>query len=275
MNTPNLRLSLLALLSSSLGTMAADIQLPLVASDAHKTIRASMPQSARASNSVPESIKKLPSDLGKPTYGQFRFGPKESQMTIGFVFDDPPGKPARLFMDANGNGDLTDDPAPEWTMSDKERNGKPYRYGEGYAMLYLAQGDESSKVRLKLYRYVGNEPSMRGDLQYYPDYARIGKVELDGKTYGAILHDEYASGDYRHFAATIKLDLNGDGRFDFRTESFRASDPFKVGDSVYEVTGITANGSAFQIVKSTRPLVEESPRAAGHSRAARQRSTSV
>ena len=256
MNTPTLRLSLLALLSSSLGTMAADIQLPLVTSGAHQTIRASMPQSARASNSMPESIKKLPSDLGKPTYGQLRFGPKESQMTVSFVFDDPPGKPVRLFMDGNGNGDLTDDPAPEWTMSDKERNGKTYRYGEGYAMLYLAQGDESSKVRLKLYRYVGSEPTMRGDLQYYPDYARIGKVELDGKTYGAILHDEYASGDYRHFAATIKLDFNDDGRFDFGKESFRASDPFKVGDTVYEVTGVTANGSSFQIVKSTRPVPE-------------------
>lgn len=255
MNTSTRRILLLALLSSS-SAIAADIQLPMIASGAHDTIRASLPQSARASSEKPASISKLPADLTAPTFGQFKFGPKEAPMTIAFAFDDPPGKPGRLFMDANGNGDLTDDPAPEWTMSDKERNGKAYRYGEGHVMLYLAKGDESSKVRVKLYRYVGSEPSMRGDLQYYPDYARIGKVELDGKTYGAILHDEYASGDYRHFGTTIKFDLNGDGRFNFGAESFRTADPFKVGEQAYEVTGVNANGSSFQLVKSTRPVPE-------------------
>ena len=139
---------------------AADIQLPLVSSGAMQKIGGYIPQKAITSGKPPASLKKAPADLSAPAYGEIKFGPKESPSGVLFVIDEPSGKPWRLFVDVNANGDLTDDPPAEWTMREvKGRDGKSYQQGSGSAMLALSAADSSSAVRVAMYRFDQSDPA--------------------------------------------------------------------------------------------------------------------
>ena len=62
------------------------------------------------STNRPAAAKNLPSDLASPLFGTLKFGPNEAPVTFTVVLDEPEGQSARLWVDANRNGDLTDDP---------------------------------------------------------------------------------------------------------------------------------------------------------------------
>ena len=72
------------------------------------------------------------------------------------------------------------------------------------------------------------------------------RVALDG--YGA-------GGDYRGRVA-LRLDLDGNGRFVQRGESFDIAKPFNVGRTTYEIADMSPLGDAFTIVKSEQKVPE-------------------
>ena len=89
-----------------------------------------------------------------PLYGEIKIGPKESPATCLVVLDEPDGKPSRLFIDTNGNGDLTDDAAPNW--ADKKMPGRDgaetvIHMGDGSVMIPFASGARNG--HLSLYRF--------------------------------------------------------------------------------------------------------------------------
>src|SRR5689334_1766173 len=55
-------------------------------------------------------ITKKPDGLKAPHYGSIKVGDKE----FAFILDEPEGAPAKLYVDSNGDGDLTNDPATVW-----------------------------------------------------------------------------------------------------------------------------------------------------------------
>ncbi len=67
----------------------------------------------------PAALRRAPSGLEAPLYGEFTLGSSEHPATFTVLVDEPDGKPARLWVDRNGNGDLTDDPLIEWTFRRK------------------------------------------------------------------------------------------------------------------------------------------------------------
>src|SRR6478609_4748214 len=73
------------------------------------------PKHLDLSDTAPESIKRAPGDLVAPKYTAFTLGPAKSQATYLVIMDEADGKPSRLFVDGNSNGDLTDDPVATWT----------------------------------------------------------------------------------------------------------------------------------------------------------------
>src|SRR6478735_6190481 len=73
------------------------------------------PKQLDLADAAPESIKKAPADLVAPRYSALKLGPAKSQATLSVIMDHVDGKPSRLFVDANANGDLTDDPVATWT----------------------------------------------------------------------------------------------------------------------------------------------------------------
>ena len=136
-----------------------------------------------------------------PLYGQLKLGPAEAPTTYFVIVDEPEGKPSRLFVDANGNGDLTDDPPTEWKgRPEKTGNGMELTTTMGGANLQMTYGAEKVKLHLAMYRFDKHDArraAYTNVLFYYRDYGRAGDVSLGGKTYHAMLVDESATGDYR------------------------------------------------------------------------------
>ena len=245
---------------------APDVQLKLLPIGGMAKMGGYMPQRLTLSADKPDSLKKLPADLGAPLFGTLKLGPNDSATSIAIVLDEPEGKPSRLFVDANANGDLTDDPAPVWTSRPvKNKDGADYTQFSGSAKVNVPLGKEMAELNLPMYRFDKRDPAratVKGFLFYYADYVREGEVTLGGKTYKALLADQLATGDFRGKDAEssgVKLfiDSNEDGKLDGRNEAFDVRQPFNVGGQTYEIAGLTAGGESFRIQKSAKVVAEK------------------
>jgi thiol-disulfide isomerase/thioredoxin len=211
----------------------------------------------------PDGVTKLPDGLKAPLYGTFKFGPQESPTKATLLLDEPEDGPARLWIDRNANGDLTDDPPIKWD----ERKGDtgPILSWGGTAAVETAYGAEKRTLGLSLYRFNKSDPkraALRNTLFYYRTYGFAGNVSLGGKEYPSLLVDDATTGDFRGTdAATgprvnLLMDLNGDGKFDSKVERFDVRQPFNVNGSTYEIAGLTASGGTFTISKSDKKVAE-------------------
>ncbi len=252
-----------------LPALADEVKLEWLPSGAMPKLGGYMPQRLALSEAKPDGVSKLPGDLAAPLFGQLRLGPADAPSSFWVAVDEPEGKPARLWVDANGNGDLTDDPAAEWVgRPSKDRAGVERTMYSGGATLKVAYGATPQEFRVAMYRFDKNDPqraALKSTLLYYADYARSGDVVLGGKKYGALLVDDFVTGDFRGAkdekgkAVKLFLDVNEDGKFDRRRESFDVTEPFNIGGTTYEIAGMQPSGEAFQIVKSDRVVAETKP----------------
>ena len=201
----------------------------------------------------PASMRRVPEGLAAPLYGEFIFGPSEQPMTFGVAADEPDGKPARLWVDRNGNGDLTDDPPIEWKiLKSPNPNGPDFTAYRGRAMLLIQSGGKPLEFGLQMQRMVKDNPNFKDSqdfLGYGRDYARTGYVTLGRKSIRVALDDYGTGGDFRG-RVSLRLDLDGNGRFVGRGERFDIAKPFNVGGTTYEIADMSPLGDAFTIVKS-------------------------
>ena len=56
------------------------------------------------------------------------------------------------------------------------------------------------------------------------------------------------------------LDLNNNGKFEHKGETFDVAQPFNIGGTTYEIAGLNASGGTFQFVKSSQTVEETKPR---------------
>ena len=74
------------------------------------------------------------------------------------AIDEPDGKDAKLFVDANGNGDLTDDPPINWEKHDLVNpSGKRQIQYTGDVKLPLGKDEKAPSVNLGTYRFDKND----------------------------------------------------------------------------------------------------------------------
>lgn len=256
---------LLALLAAVplLAVAAEDVKLRLLSSGGMSKMGGYYPLRLALSAEKPEATQKLPADLAAPLFGTFKLGPAGAPTAIAVVLDEPDGKPSRLFVDANANGDLTDDPAPAWNSRNvKGSDGKDYQQYSGSAKVIVPLGKEPATLTIAMYRFDKRDPAraaQKGFLFHYPDYAREGEVKLGDKTFRALLADRRATGDFRgkegaDSGVQLFLDVNGNGKFESATEAFDVRQPFDVGGQTYEIAGLTAGGESFRIQKSVKAV---------------------
>jgi peroxiredoxin len=261
----------LLLLGSNLIASADDVKMDWQSSGVSSKAGYYRPLHLELSSVKPDGIKTAPADLAAPLYGKLQLGPAEAPTTFYVIVDEPEGKPSRLFVDANGNGDLTDDPPTEWkARPEKGPDGAELNTYLGGAELQVPYGAEKLKAHVGIYRFDKHDSrraSFVNYLFYYRDYGRAGDVSLGGKTYHAMLLDEGVTGDFRpakgasESSVTLLLDLNNNGKFEGRGESFDAAKPFNIGGTTYELANLNASGGAFQFVKSSQTVEETKPRA--------------
>ena len=238
------------------------VKMTLIPSDAMPELGGYRPQQAKLSPDRPAELKKAP-DLVSPLYGKIPFGGKSYLVVV----DEPEGHDTKIYVDANGNGDLTDDPPVEWNKKQYPgQNGAQLTNYMGKIQLPLTAGDKLATVSLGAYRFDKNDTqraALKDILFYYSDYAYEGQITLGGKEYRAMLADDNATGDFRGKPASgrsgsgvrLMIDLNGDHKFDFRSEMFDVAKPFNVGGTSWQVADLTPAGS-FRIEKSSETVAE-------------------
>jgi len=241
------------------------VVLKPITTGASSTIGYYMPQRLTLSASKPGTITKVPEGLTAAMYGELPFAGKK----VALILDEPTGAPAKLYIDSNANGDLTDDGQQKWEGKASKNGDKEYTMYSGGGKVLLG----TTPVNLNMYRFDKTDPSreqLKDVLLYYRDYALEGEAAIAGKSIKAMLVDDATTGDYRGKAIETKdgketasgvnllLDVNGNGKFDRKGESFDVRKPFNIHGTTYEVAELDANGASFQIVKSSKS-VEEIP----------------
>jgi peroxiredoxin len=264
-----LSLALAGVLSLAAAAAAApEVNMKWLASEANKDLSGYMPQRLKLSSDKPASLKKSPDGLTAPLYGEIKIGPREKPAKLVVCVEEPEGKPSRLFVDANGNGDLTDDAAPNWAdQKTPGRDGKENVIHMGDATVRIPFAGDGLEARLVMYRFDksdANRAPLMDSIFYYRDYALKGDIRFADKSHPAMLVDELAAGDFRgkdgvQFSGVrLLVDSNGDGKFDPRRESFDVKKPFNIAGTTWELADLTADGK-FKIVKSSQTVEEIKP----------------
>lgn len=246
---------------------AEEVQLKWQSSEAHQKLGNYSPQRLQLTAVKPDAVKKAPGGLAAPLYGELKLGPKDAQGTTLIILDEPEGKPARLFVDANNNGDFSDDSAANWNSRKiPGPDGKDLTSYNGDATVKIPYAGGSKDAHLFFYRFDKADErraALKDFLFYYRDFALSGDIKLGDKSYAAMLVDEMSSGDFRgaegkSSRVRLLIDSNSDGKFDSRREGYDIRSPFNIGGTTYEVSGMTAAGS-FQIFKSKEAVEEVQP----------------
>ncbi|MFN7021677.1 MAG: TlpA family protein disulfide reductase [Phycisphaerales bacterium] len=282
-------LSTIALFTLTTGTPAiADqaVRFSLLSTGAGKKIGYYGPQKLDLSTERPATITRLPEGLESSPHLLFTklnisaWGNPEANFHV--VIEEPEGRSGepepgsfRLWIDANGNGDLTDDPTVEW----KGRYGKTddeltFMTYQGVAPVNLGTEAEPYPAGVRLYRFDKTDArrtQTRDSIMYYRDYATEGTLTLLGRSFRAMLADEGCRGDFRgrtaepgqpplpHSGVSILIDVNDNGRFDNRGEVFDSHKPFNIGGITYELADITRDGLSFRVVVSSQSVPEIPP----------------
>jgi len=276
-----------AVLAFASGALAqGTFKLTPLPEGAMKKIGYYSPQRLTLSDTKPGTIKKLPEGLKSPRFGVLAIGGDaksggKSAPVYHVVLDESDDKP-RLLIDSNGNGDLTDDGDTEWKDTPrKNKDGEEFHFYAGGGVVKLARGGESLDAHLSMYRFDPTDPqhaAQKDIVLFYRDYAYEGEVKLGGKTYKAMLADEQASGDFRgkdlgaeadapadddkpakSSGVVLLVDVNGNGKFESRGESYDVRKPFNIAGTTYEVKDVSPLGTSFKIVKSSRKVAEVKP----------------
>jgi thiol-disulfide isomerase/thioredoxin len=220
------------------------------------------PQQLTLSKAKPEQLKKVPYDVAAPQYGLVKFGPKE----YVFLLDEPAGKAARLFVDSNGNGDLTDEAAITLTaVPYRSKSGLNLKQYMGVATLPILGTDGTSMgtASLRVFRLDKKDPentALKNVVVYYRDYGVEGNVSLGGKSYPFLLDDTKAGGDFsKPTDVAFLIDVNNNGKFDKTGESYPLGTPFNIGGTTYELSEVSPSGNRFVVKKSTQTVAEVLP----------------
>ena len=160
-------------------------------------------------------ITKKPAGLANPRYGKLEFG----QKSFAIILDEPVGKPASLYVDSNGDGDLSND-AATWTPGQN----KMYN---GSAKLDIGKG---TPVTIMLYRFDPADPrraTLKDTVLYYADFGYEVDLALDGKSNKSFIVGEPSTN------TSLRVDRNGDGKFSYKRETVTVGKPFNFTGTTY------------------------------------------
>jgi peroxiredoxin len=237
---------------------AQEVKLEWMPKGFFEITRYHRPRALNLSEVKPDHISKLPEALVKPQFASIEIGPKDARMKVGIVIEQLGLKEARMWLDANGDGDLTNDPAVDWQPRVTKGDAREKVGWGGDAQVSVKHGDNTLGMGLRFYRNdISDGPISRpGPLIYHRDFGRSGFIQLNGRAIKTYLSDDTTLGDFLAGGTNIGIDLNGDNKIDMRTEKLPITAPFNIGGTTYEVSGLTSDGSRFELVKSDKTVPE-------------------
>lgn len=217
------------------------------------TIRSMRPMNVILSPTAPTGLSKVPENLTGPLYGSFITGPEKEQLTHAFIQEFAEGKMLRMHVDANGNGDLTDDPACPVTSSDYERpDGARTTTDHASAMVTLGSGSDR-RGNVKFYQPRPAAGTLPRAISWHTDFGLAGEISVEGKSYPAILVDGDGQGSWSlegrvGTAPLLWVDAKGDGR----GRTFSASRPMELSGQWWKAAEMKPDGS-FRLAAAEKP----------------------
>lgn len=168
-----------------------------------------------------DAIGVAPEDLQNPKYGQFEFG----DQSWLFILDEPEDGEPKMFIDRNGDGDLTNDTEVAW---EGRKQGEFTTY-YGDAEIEFENGEVAA---MSMYRFdPGDErrKSLANTVLYYGDFGFQIDLELDGNAF-----ETFVSG-YITEQSRLQIDRNRDGKLSRNFESLSIGEPFNFTGTTYEL----------------------------------------
>jgi thiol-disulfide isomerase/thioredoxin len=162
------------------------------------------------------STLKRPDGLTNPRFGTLEVAGK----TFAYILDEPEGKPASLYVDTNGDGNLTNDPTTKW---DAGANGL-YR---GWATVDIGKGEPAS---IGVYRFNPNDPQrqdLKDTLMYYFDFGHSVSFKIDGNEVAAMI------AGFPTAKSSFGYDRNADKKISSNFERIRVGTPFNFTGTTY------------------------------------------
>jgi thiol-disulfide isomerase/thioredoxin len=151
-----------------------------------------MPEATKLSPQKPEGITKEPQYNGTPKYATITLG-NGTPNRFTLVSDEVDGKDARIYLDLNGDGDLTNDGTGDWPIKIAGKDGGLPNYEGTWTFKPGWKtpdgGNTVGEYALNFYWQPG-----RGQLNYYNASARVGKISVGGKNYDVTLLENDADG---------------------------------------------------------------------------------
>jgi thiol-disulfide isomerase/thioredoxin len=162
----------------------------------------------------PAGIKK-PDGLTNVSYGEIPVGAKK----FGYLIQEAAGETPKMFVDANGDGDFTNDGAI--TMQKKATS------YHGDATLSLGK-DQTAHVYF--YRFDPNDPqraALKTTLLYYYDFGHEISFEVDGRKVATTV------AGFPSERSSFGFDRNDDKQISFNYEYIRVGKPFNYTGNTY------------------------------------------
>jgi len=234
-----------------------------------------VPQRLEVSAEKPTSVKKEPAYKGTPSYGTLHLGSaKENAVLV--VLDRTEGADPVLYLDANGDGDLTNDPGVKLERREQKAQNpdtgevkviRVQHSGEAKVNAHY-EGGKAEPVRIAIFHLVdlqrpANDP-LKNLVLYDRGYAREGEADLGGKKHKVLLLDEEATGRFDRADhpegspphVSLLVDRNDDGKFDRRYERYDLAKPFNIGGTTYELGKIDPAGARLTLKPSDKQVAE-------------------
>lgn len=195
----------------------------------------------------PAAITREPEYRGTPLYGRVRLG-NTSQSTTWLAVDHPKDgawDQARLYVDANHSGDLTDDGDGSWgrVAADRSRPDAA-RLGPKIVQLRASYSIGSGDVEVRaapyslMFVYTQPDPESGMQLSYRRVTSFVGEIEIAGKTHRTMLVENDNDALLRANKGDdgrpmwLFIDVDGDGRFTTE-ERFDARYAFAINGQNY------------------------------------------
>jgi thiol-disulfide isomerase/thioredoxin len=171
-----------------------------------------------------KGVSKSPEGLEAPKYGQIELDGK----SWAFILDERSEGDAKLYVDTNGDGDLTNDPETEWAS---RKQGEMTMYS-GKAKVQLGP-DQIGEIGL--YRFDPNDPAraaLKNTLMFFVDFGSEFQLKLDDKEFSTFVAVPLSE------KASLPMDRNGDGRVSRNYETVQLGVPFNFTGKTYVLDAV-------------------------------------
>jgi thiol-disulfide isomerase/thioredoxin len=183
----------------------------------YRPIRAEMSEEAKG-------VSKSPEGLEAPKFGQIELDGK----SWAFILDERSEGDAKLYVDTNSDGDLTNDPETEWVS---RKQGEMTMYS-GKAKVQLGP-DQIGEIGL--YRFDPNDPAraaLKNTLMFFVDFGSEFQLKLDDKEFSTFVAGPLSE------KASLPMDRNGDGRVSRNYETVQIGTPFNFTGKTYVLDAV-------------------------------------